>query len=184
MKVQTKIGVIGVVLALVALSFAASAYTTGSVDRQSTVNVVNDDAGLIALQDGTSGDLVKINSSGALEIDFTSGGAGGVNTEAKYELGNPSDPTNQTAFNISNQDAESHDISLSYSGSDSEDADANIQFQVYDSTGASVVTASEESGTVSIPGAASGSTYHVVLVVDTYGLTSNSDLSGTLTVSA
>lgn len=183
MKVQTKIGVIGVVLALVALSFAASAYTTGSVDRQSTVNVVNDDAGLIALQDGTSGDLVKINSSGALEIDFTSGGASGVNTEAKYELGNPSDPTNQTAFNISNQDAESHDISLSYSGSDSEDTDQNVQFQVYDSTGTKVATASEEGG-ATITGAASGSTYYVVLVVDTYGLTSSSDLSGTLTVSA
>jgi hypothetical protein len=66
-----KIGAVTLTLVLVASVLGASAFTSGSVERASNVNVVNDDTGLLALEDGTSGDLVFQNSSGALEIDFT-----------------------------------------------------------------------------------------------------------------
>ena len=184
MQTNAKIGVLALVLVVVSASFAATAFTTGSVERQANVNVVNDDTGLIALQDGNSGKLVFQNATGALEIDFTKGGAGGVNTAAHYELGDPTNANVTYAFNITNLDAESHDFTLDYSGSDSEDADANIEFQVYDSTGTLVATVDEEGTSASLTGVASGDVHYVVIVVDTHGLTSSSDLSGTLTVSA
>lgn len=176
----------GFILALLVVStaFAATAFTTGSVERSANVNVVNDDTGLIALQDGNSGDLVFQNSSGALEIDFTQGGAGGVNTAAHYELGDPANGNTTYAFNITNLAASSHDLTLDYSGSDSQDSDANIEFQVYDSTGTQTGTVSEESGTTTLSGVTSGETHYVVIVVDTHGLDNTADLSGTLTVSA
>lgn len=181
-----RIKTIGVLMALVitASALGASAYTSGSVERSSNVNVVNDDTGLIGLADGTSGPLVFQNSSGALEIDFTKGSASGVNPEAHYELGNPSDPTNQSAFNITNLGSESHDFTLSYTGADAGDGDANIQFQVYDGTGTKVETVSEESTSATITGVGSGTAHYVVIVVDTYGVSSSADLSGTLKVSA
>lgn len=179
-----KIAGITMALIVVAAAFGASAYTSGTVERSSNVNVVNDDQGLLALADGTSGNLVFQNSSGALEIDFTQGGAGGANVESHYELGNPSDPTNQSAFNISNLDAESHDITVSYTGVNDSNADANIEFQIYDDAGAHVVTVDDESTSGSLSGAASGATYYVVIVVDTHGLDDTADLSGTLEVSA
>jgi hypothetical protein len=180
-----KIGAVTLTLVLVASVLGASAFTSGSVERTSNVNVVNDDTGLLALEDGTSGGLVFQNSSGALEIDFTKGGAGGANVESHYELGNPSDPTNQTAFNITNNDDESHDIKVSYTGAGgTADTDDNIKFQVYDSNGDLQGTVSEESTSQTFTAVSSGSTLYVVMVVDTYGLDNSSDLSGTLKVSA
>lgn len=172
------------VIAVVA-AFGATAYTTGSVERQSNVDVVSDDVGLIGLEDGTSGDLVKQNSTGALTVDFTRSGASGVNTDATFELGDPADPTNATAFNVTNNGGSSVDLTVEYTGvSESMDADANIEFQVYDSGGTQVATVSEESTSATINGVASGSTHYVVIVVDTHGLDTTVDLSGTLKISA
>ena len=179
-----KIAGVTMAVIIVAAALGASAYTSGTVERSSNVNVVSDDAGLIALEDGTSGDLVYMKSSGELGIDFTQGGAGGVNPEARYELGNPSDATNQSAFNITNLDAESHDLTVSYTGAGAGDGSDNIQFQIYNSTGSQVALVSEESTSAKLSGVASGNTHYVVLVVDTHGVTNTTDLSGTLKVSA
>ena len=176
--------ILAVAFIAVSATLGASAYTTGSVSRSSNISVVNDDVGLIALADGTSGPLVYQNTSGALEIDFTAGGASGVNADSHYELGNPADAVNQSAFSITNNDAEAHDLTISYTGADAGDADANIEFTVYDSAGALTATVSEESTSATITGAPSGATYYVVIVVDTYGVTSGTSLSGTLKVSA
>jgi hypothetical protein len=178
-----KIAGVSMMLIVAAATLGASAYTSASVERTSNVNVVNDDTGLLALEDGTSGPLVFQNSSGALEIDFTKGGAGGVNVESHYELGNPDDPTNQTAFNLTNLDAESHDVTFSYTGANAGDADENIQFQIYNSSGTPVATVSEESTSATLSGVSSAETHYVVLVVDTHGVGNTTDLSGTLEVS-
>lgn len=180
-----KIIPIAVIMIALTATLGASAYTTGNVDRSSNVNVVSDDGGLIGLSDGTSGNLVQQNSTGALTIDFTRGGASGVNANAHFELGNPSDAINQSAFNITNNDAEPHDLTVEYTGAGGTiDADENIQFRVYDSTGTQVAIVSEESTSATLSGVGSGSTYYVVIVVDTHGLDTNTDLSGTLKVSA
>ena len=183
MSTKVKIGLLAVMLVVASGAFAASAYTSGSVERSANVNVVNDDTGLISLQDGNSGSLVYQNSTGALEIDFTAGGAGGANTAAHFELGDPANANTTYAFNITNLDAESHDFTVSYSGTDSNTA-SNIEFQIYDSTNTLVGTADEEGTSASLTGVASGETLYVVVVVDTHGLDSTADLSGTLTISA
>jgi hypothetical protein len=183
-----RIKIAALALAVIAVSAmaGASAFTTGSVARSASVDVVSDDAGLIALADGTSGDLVSQSSDGKLTIDFTKGGAGGVNPDASYQLGNSADPTNQTAFTISNLDAETHDLTVAYNNVDTGatgDSTDNIQFQVYNST-SSVGTVSEESTSTTITGVTSGETLYVVMDVDTSGLTNSTSLSGTLNVSA
>lgn len=184
MSLKIKLGVIALGLVIASAAIGATAYTSGTVERQSNVNVVSDDQGLIALEDGTSGNLVQQNSNGELTIDFTRNSAAGVNTASHYELGNPSDASNQSAFNITNLDAESHDLTVSYTGADQGDADANIQFQIYDGSNTQVATVSEETTSATISGVGSGTTHYVVMVVDTHGVSDTSDLSGTLTVSA
>jgi len=182
---QTRVLTVAMVVIAISAAVGMSAYTTGNVTRSSNVDVVTDDKGLIGLEDGTSGGLVTQNNSGALNVDFTGGGGNGANPSAHFELGNPNDANNQSAFNITNNGAESHDLTIEYTGvSETMDADANIQFQVYDSTGASAATVSEESTSATINGVASGTTHYVVIVVDTNGLDSTADLSGTLKVSA
>ena len=184
---RTKIAVLAVAVIAVSATLGASAYTTGNVSRTANIDVVTDDAGLIALADGTSGDLVT-QSGDQLAIDFTAGGAGGVNTDAHYELGNPSDPTNQTAFNISNLDAEAHSFTVEYTNVNTNatgDGTENIQYRVYDSSGTEQAIVSEESTSNSATiNVASGETLYVVMVIDTTGLDSSADLSGTFNVSA
>jgi hypothetical protein len=182
-----KIAALALAVIAVSATVGASAFTTGSVTRSTSIDVVNDDTGLIALADGTSGGLVTQESNGKLTIDFTKGGASGVNPDASYELGDTNDPTNKTAFNISNLDAETHDLTVSYTNVDAGatgDGTPNIQFRIYDSTGTEVGTVSEESTSATVSGVASGSTLYVVISIDTTGLTSSTSLSGTLEVSA
>lgn len=182
-----KIVALAVVVIAVAATFGASAFTTGTVSRSASIDVVSDDAGLIGLADGTSGGLVTQTADGVLSIDFTRGGAGGVNPEATYTLGNPNDASNQSAFSISNLDSESHDLTVEYTGVDSGavgDGTANIQFQIYDSSGVGVDTISEESNSVTLTGIGSGETLYVVMQIDTSGLSNSTSLSGTMNVSA
>lgn len=182
---RLKTASIGLLVIAVVAAFGATAYTTGSVSRSSNVNVVSDDVGLIGLEDGTSGNLVKQNSTGALVIDFTNSGASGVNTAATFELGDTTDPTNATAFNVTNNGGSTLDLTVEYTGvTESQDADANIKFEIYDSTGTKKATVSEESTSATVSSVSSGSTLYVVIVVDTHGLDDTADLSGTLKVSA
>ncbi|WP_267641121.1 hypothetical protein [Haloarchaeobius amylolyticus] len=179
-----EIGLIAVVLVVSGLVVGASAFTTGAVERSANVQVVPDSSGLIGLEDGTSGNIVSTNTSGALSIDFAQGSATGVNAEAYFEVGNPNDAVNGSAFNITNNDGQSHDITVSYTPVATGDTSENVQFRIYDSTGALVTTVSEENTSQTIQTVASGATHHVVIVVDTKGVSSGTDLSGTLNVSA
>lgn len=184
---RLKIAALVVAVVAVTATLGASAYTTGSVSRSSTIDVVSDDQGLIALTDGTSGDIVSTSSGGKLSIDFTKGGAGGVNPDATYKLGDAATPSTNRAFNISNLDAASHDLTVAYTGVDAGatgDGTPNIQFRIFDSSGTEVATVTEESTSATISGVASGASYAVVVEVDTTGLTNSTSLSGTLTVSA
>ncbi|MGM0590055.1 MAG: hypothetical protein ACQETI_00255 [Halobacteriota archaeon] len=184
---------------MILLGFAVvgtSAFTTVSMDRSASVDVVSDSNGIIALEPGDADDtggVVSLNDSDALTIDFEPSVGVGVNPEATYELGtvNPGEGSTPTsyAFNITNQDDESHTISLDYTLDDDTldgaDSTSNIKFHVYDDNGGSEGTLTEDSAqALELPSATSGETYYVVMVVDTSGLDSGDDLSGTLTVNA
>jgi hypothetical protein len=169
------------------VSIGASAFTAATVERSATVDVVADNDGLLALTDGNSGDLVSQDgSTEQLGIDLESGTASGANPNATFELGNPADPTVSNAFTIENQDAEQHQINVEYTGATTNGED-NLKFDIYDNTGASVGTVTEEGTTASFT-APAAETFYTVVTVDTGGgsaatdLTSADDLSGTISL--
>ncbi|MFC7166102.1 hypothetical protein [Halospeciosus flavus] len=181
---KLKLATILMVVVVASATIGASAYTSATLSRTASVDVVNDDAGLIGLADGSSGDLVY-NNSGQLAIDFARGSATGANANATFEIGNTADPVNGSAFTITNQDITSHSFTVSYTGAGGTAVTAtNIEFQIYDGTGASVGTVSEENTSTTLSGIGSGTTLYVVIVVDTTGLSSADDLSGSLEISA
>lgn len=166
----------------------ASSFTTATLTRDTNIDVVADSNGVIALIDGTSGGIVTEKSTGELTIDFQVGSATGVNVNSTYELGDPSAPGTERAFNITNQDSVQHTIELDYTvdtGDGVGDGTNSTEFQVYDSSGTAVTTVSEEDNGASFT-AGSGETFAVVVVVDTTmaGVDKSSDLSGTLNITA
>ena len=189
MRTTITIGIIAVMLLTGTGIIAASSFTTATLSRDTNINVVSDDNGIIALIDGNSGAIVAVDgTTGELNIDFTVGSATGVNVDSVYELGDQNDPS-QRAFNITNQDGVSHSIELNYTVSDGTsgvgDGSSSVQFLVFDSSGTQVASEDEESGTASFT-ANSGETFAVVVVVDTTmaGVDQTDDLSGTLSVTA
>jgi hypothetical protein len=171
-------------------ALGASAFTTASVDRGASIDVVGDSDAIVGLDPGpqsATGGIVELDGSGALAIDFSVNAATGVNPSATYRLGaqTPGDPPGEVAFNVTNRDARSHDLTLDYAlTADDGNSAANVEFRVYDGSGSQVGVVTEESGSLTLSGVGSGVTRHVVLVVDTTGLGQSVDLSGTLTVTA
>ena len=184
MSQLTKTLLVAGILLVAGVSVGTSAFTTAQVDRQANVDVVADEAGLLGLTDGTSGELVFQDGEGQLGIDFTAGTAGGANTNALFELGNPADPTNSQAFMITNNDVESHVINTEYRANTSDAAtEDNLKFEVYDNNGDLVDTISASGSTASWS-APANTAYYVVVTVDTGHssdlLGPDADLSGTL----
>lgn len=189
MRPSRTLVVFGVMLLVGTGVIGASSFTTATLARDTTIDVVSDTDGIIALTDGNSGGIVAVDpATGELQIDFAVGSALGVNVDSRYELGDPADPS-QRAFNITNQDTVAHDITLNYSVADGTsglgDGLASVEFQVYDSSGTQVAVEDEETGTAMFT-AASGESFAVVVIVDTTmaGVDQSHDLSGTLSVTA
>lgn len=182
---RTKLFAIGVALALVSTAFSVGAFTSTTVERQSNVDIVTDSSGLVGLEDGTQGDLIATNSTGALEIDLTNGSASGANVHARFEFGDPNDPQNRSAFNVTNNDGEQRTFSLDYTGIASDDSDDEVDliFEVYhEGTATPQATLTDESTAKDITLNA-GETAHVVMVIDTED-DKGADYSGTLKITA
>ena len=180
----TKTLLVAGIILVAGVSVGTSAFTTAQIDRQANVDVVADDAGLLGLSDGTSGELVFQDGAGQLGIDFTAGTAGGANTNALFELGNPDDPTTSQAFIITNNNVEDHVIETEYRANTTDAAtEDNLKFAVYDGSGALVDTISASGATASWT-ATANTDYYVVITVDTGHssdlLGPDTDLSGTL----
>lgn len=190
-KRLARVGVIILALILSTGMIGASSFTKATLDRDTNINVVADDSGVIALIDGDSGGVVAVDSStGELTIDFGVASASGVNVNSTYELGTSdwsSASADEEAFNITNQDSVAHTITLNYSADQADvvgDGFESVKFKVFNSTGDNVVTASEENtGSFN---AGSSETFATVVIVNTTvsGIDKNDDLSGTLNITA
>lgn len=156
--------------ASLAATVGAESAATGSVAVEEGAGPLVLDAGEV---DGVS------DAPGELLIETARGSAGGVAPDARYTYGDPGAPTATPAFTLTNAEATAHRLTLEYTGDDIEDADANVQFRVYDAEGRRLATATEESGPVAVDMAGHERVY-VVVVIDTHGLTTASDLSGSL----
>ncbi|MFB6120129.1 MAG: hypothetical protein ABEJ68_03320 [Halobacteriaceae archaeon] len=176
--------VVGLLVLVSTVVFGASAFTSASVQRDASVNVVTDDAGLIAIQDNTSGTLVSQTDTG-LSINLANESASGVNADATFTFGDSSTPLEQHTFNVTNNAGQplalTFDYTLSGSASDG-DSDPNLTFDLYDASGNHLTTFSEESSSKTVSDVADGETVYVVVTVNTKGLTTSADLSGTLSV--
>lgn len=172
--------VIAAALLLSMTVVASSAFTTVSLDRQTSIDVVSDESGIIALQAHPESDVVNGTDDGALRIDFDQADTGaGVNVNSTYTVGSTSTPTSTYAFNITNQNTGPIDATIDYT-LDNAAAGSNVQFSLYDSAGTLVGTA--EPGSPTTQSLAQGETLYVVIEV-TGGADSNDDLSGTLSIS-
>lgn len=169
-------------LLLVATVFGASAFTSAEVVRDATVNVEADNNSIITLEPGTVGDSATQATNGELVLDATPNAAG-LNVESTFTYGDTADPQNSYMFNMTNADTNSKSFTVAYNNVvDAQGATAPIEFLIYDSAGTQVASVTPNSdGTFT---AAAGSTYTVVVVVDTAGLDDGADLSGDLVITA
>lgn len=177
----TKIAALAVCLLLATSAVSATAFTSITLQRDATIDVVGDDTGIVQLTPGSSNFVTLQN--GQLAIDATNGGASGTNVDSVLKIGENATSPSEQAFTITNNDGASHAFTLNYTNvaADS-DPNANVEFAVFDSAGNRVASISEntdDSFTM-----ASGATYKVVLVVDTTGSATTDDLSGTLKITS
>ena len=138
--------------ALVAGSGAAlgtGASVNSTMDRDSDINVVNDDEGLLALSPGTEADsdVVRLTSNpGELTIDFSGRNDGGVNVNSKYQVGSLTGgnndiavfdkvgggPTTHNAFTVVNNDTVHRDVTLEYSAANPGDLNQNGSYLYFE----------------------------------------------------
>lgn len=176
MKRRTLIASIG---AVAGTTLGAAAYTSTTVSRSATISIASDDSALITLAPG-SFEQISQNTDGDLGINFTS-----LNGNSTFTFGDTNDAVTTHAFSLTNADTASHDLSLAYNFDGTGDPDANtknLEFEIYDDTGAAVSIVDEDTDQ-SLAGVATGTTYYVILHIDTTGLGTSSDLSGELTIS-
>lgn len=142
-----------------AAAVGSGAFTTGSLEgRHADIDVVNDNAGVLRLVDMMpDSDVVAEDEEGRLRIDFTAGGASGVNTGGKFQLGGVPEPaaigdgvldseandpggfdfidqstSPNAAFGIENRATQTYDLELEYDASESDGlGDAKLHVYVY-----------------------------------------------------
>ena len=175
--------VIGTVL-IASVAMGSAAFTSGSVDRAATVQVVGDDAAATGLAPGggANSGVVQYDSNNQLSIDFSdiSSNADGINGNANYTIGDHSSATSTYAFNVTNNDDVTRSYTLSYAFSGSPASNSSVTFTAYNSTGSKLVTASNSgSGTFDL---GSTETAYVVMEVNSTGTTRADSLSGDLTI--
>lgn len=184
------------VLVLSTVAFGASAFTSATVERQASIDVVSDASGPLALQGGATG-ITTQSDNGELMIDVSQlSGASGINPDASYTFGDASVEDSGTftasdyVFNVTNTDDVNHSISMTYTPNDGSVSANNVVFKVYKFDGGSTsgtLATVKADGTSASFNAESGTTYHVVVVFDTgidgADITDSGSLSGTLNVS-
>lgn len=174
--------VIGMVV-IASVAIGSAAFTSGTVDRAATVDVVGDDAAVTGLAPGSNG-AVQYDSNSLLSIDFTQyANANGVNANASYTVGDTANANQTYAFNMTNNGDNAHDYSLGYTFDGTPPTNSNVTFEVYDDTGAKITEATDASDSATFT-LTSTETAYVVITVDSSGATSNDDLSGELTITA
>lgn len=183
--------VIGSIGAILGTSVGTAAYTSATVNRDATFRVGTDANGLIGL--GVSGQSEHITkSSENLTIDVPK-----MNSNGTFVYGNdasPPDLSTEYAFSFTNNDSASRDITVSFAYTDASALDSSeVTFEIYEDAVTDGSTAWSTTNSIdsvkngndaALTGVASGKEHRVVLTIDTSGLDSTNDLSGTLSFNA
>lgn len=187
--------VLAAVLVLSTVAFGATAFTTATIEREASVDVVADDSGPLQITSGSTG-ISKIDSNGELTLDVSMlSGTSGINPNASYTFGNASADgassvsASDYVFTLNNTDDVNHTVELTYTPDYSTAVGPNnVVFKVYKmGDGNSNKLATVKAGKTDSFTAVSDTTYHVVVTFDT-GIDGNyvdksETLSGTLNAS-
>jgi hypothetical protein len=161
-----------------ATAIGSVAYTEATVDRSVTAEVAADDSAIIGLTAGTPSAIYK-NNDGQLEIDTTVSDASGLNTDGEFVYGDSDDPTGTPGFSITNNDADPHDLTVSLSNM-TEPASSSFEIELYEDDGTDIGTV-DSSTDQTYQGWTSSETIYAVVVIDTEGMSWDSDaIGGTL----
>lgn len=170
------------VVVIASVLIGTAAFTSGSVDRAATVNVVGDDAALTGLAPGDSS-VVQYDGNNQLVIDYGQAtNADGINANSTYTVGDGANANTSYAFNITNNDNNAHDYTLGYDfDSGAAPGNSSVTYTVYDSSGTKLVEATGTSDSNSF-NLASTETAYVVMTVNADGTDPTDDLSGSLII--
>lgn len=176
-----KTSILIVLLGLLIIVFGvvgSTAYTSMTLDRQSNINVVADDSGIVQLNPGSVSFVDQVD--GELTIDVTRGGASGVNVNSVLLMGNNNNPTQSYAFSVINNDDRERTMNFDYVLDNSTFTSSVVTFDMYDSSENSISSFSNQnSGSATL---SSGEEVFVVMEVDTSEVNQGEDLSGTLSI--
>lgn len=160
-----------------ATAIGAIAFTTGSVDREITIDIASDDEAIIGLSPGMT-DAVEI-VDGVLTIDTDTAESEGLNPDGEFVYGDPDAPTDLFAFSVTNNDDNEREFTF---GLDDFElgGEAELRLPLYDADGGLIgdlTPGSDQSVTLE-----STEMMYVHLVINSAGLDEEDEMSGTLRV--
>lgn len=168
--------VLAAVLVLSTVAFGATAFTSATVEREASIDVVADDSGPLQFTSGSTG-ISKVDSNGELTLDVSLlSGSSGINPNSSYTFGNRSADgatsvsSSDYVFTINNTDTENHSVDLSYTPDLSVVEAKNVEFEIYrmgDGTADGPIETVQADGNTHTFEAVSDTTYHVVVHFDT-----------------
>ena len=177
----------------------SGAFSSATMEREAKINVVDDSAGVLSLIDTTESDVVHQTEGGELAIDFNQNGAGGVNVNAEYQIGEIVDaefssdevlddgsPQTSPAFEIHNRDTVAHELEVEYEFEDGA-GDSMLYVQLENADGEIGEIWWRGSGDNDLSAAVDvdpGETVGVSIYIQTFDGDPDDDLSGSMTVSA
>lgn len=158
----------------------AAAYNSFTVNRDTSIDVVSDDTGLLGLSAGSTS-LVTQKTRGEVTVNVSGNGYQGVNVDSSLVIGDTSTPSDTHAFSFTNNDSVSRDITVEQSLTDPDSGTDHVTIGIYNSDDSNDKTIIDNQS-VTMTGVASGEVHYVTVTVNTEGLdASTADLSGTLT---
>lgn len=160
-----------------ATAIGAIAFTTGSVEREISIDIASDDEAIIGLAPGMT-DAVEI-VDGVLTIDTGTAESEGLNPDGEFVYGDPDAPTDLFAFSVTNNDDNEREFTF---GLDDFElgGEAELRFPVYDADGQLVGDLTPEANqSVTLE---STEMVYVHMVINSAGLDEDDDMGGTLTI--
>ena len=171
--------IIGAASLATATTIGSVAVTSATVERDVNIAVASDDQALIGLIPGDTSAAELVNGD-QLEIDVSTDQSSGLNTNALFEYGDPSDPVSTNLFSLVNNDDDTQEFTVSFAPTEGGN-DGAVTFTLYDDGGDQVGDVTEtQDQTFELD---SAEQYYVVMVVDTDGTADGDDLGGELTFS-
>ena len=192
---RKNIFILGLLVAIMSLSFATLGVTVFTADRTATIGVANDANGVLTIQANTDTSFVE-NTNGTFALDTSVAGTDGLNKNSTLELGSISGGDvvqNEEAFEVTNDLGDPVTVNLDYVVDNPGAFNTNTKIEVvlteYDSTGAVVQTDTmvvDSTGVTKaqLPSVAVDSTVEGAVVINTQDGVSGESLGGTLEFSA